>query len=164
MKISTTMTGAGVLPFRQAESSAKTYQVKEEQRDRADRFESSREFGNGVAGVVTGATLETFDAAVKSPKLAWEVAENLWQAWITLRAMLSAGGKRALYEDPAQRAQTKPETIWEIEQGLALTAAAVYDASVCRSRWFAVAAGLVVLALLLALGRQVKTLQATAAP
>ena len=69
-------------------------------------------------------------------------AENLWQAWITLRAMLSAGGKRALYEDPAQRAQTKPETIWEIEQGLALTAAAVYDASVCRSRWFAVAAGL----------------------
>lgn len=74
------MTGVGVLPFRQAESSAKTYQVKEEQRDRADRFESSREFGNGVAGVVTGATLETFDAAVKSPKLAWEVAENLWQA------------------------------------------------------------------------------------
>ena len=69
-------------------------------------------------------------------------AEKLWRAWITLRAMLTAGAKRALYNNPAQRAQTKPETIWEIEQGLGLTAAAVYDASVIRSRWYAKAAGL----------------------
>ncbi len=67
-------------------------------------------------------------------------AEKLWQAWVTLRAMLNAGGKRALAEDPAKRAQTKPETIWEIEQGLGLSAQAVYEASTIRSRWHAHAA------------------------
>jgi amidase len=69
-------------------------------------------------------------------------AEKLWHAWTTLRAMLNAGAKRALAEDPAKRAQTKPETIWEIEQGMGLTAQAVYEASVIRSRWHAHAARL----------------------
>lgn len=69
-------------------------------------------------------------------------AEKLWSAWVTLRAMLSAGGKRALAEDPGKRALTKPETLWEIEQGLSLTAQAVYEASVIRSRWHAHAARL----------------------
>ena len=69
-------------------------------------------------------------------------AEKLWSAWVTLRAMLNAGGKRALAEDPAKRALTKPETIWEIEQGMGLTAHAVYEASVIRSRWHAHAARL----------------------
>jgi amidase len=69
-------------------------------------------------------------------------AEKLWSSWTTLRAMLNAGGKRALAEDPAKRALTKPETLWEIEQGLALSAQAVHDASTIRSRWFAHAAQL----------------------
>lgn len=69
-------------------------------------------------------------------------AEKLWFSWITLRAMLNAGGKRALAEDPAKRALTKPETIWEIEQGLGLSAQTVYEASVIRSRWHAHAARL----------------------
>jgi amidase len=69
-------------------------------------------------------------------------AEKLWSAWVTLRAMLSAGGKRALYDDPAKRAQLKPESVWEIEQGLTLSAQAVYEASVTRSRWYAHAARL----------------------
>ena len=69
-------------------------------------------------------------------------AEQLWRSWVTLRAMLSAGGKRALHENAAHRALTKPETIWEIEQGLGLTAQAVYEASVIRSRWYAHAARL----------------------
>ncbi|MES2814677.1 MAG: amidase, partial [Pseudomonadota bacterium] len=69
-------------------------------------------------------------------------AEKLWSAWVTLRAMLNAGGKRALAEDSAKRALTKPETIWEIEQGLGLSAQAVYEASVIRSRWHAHAARL----------------------
>ena len=60
-------------------------------------------------------------------------AEKLWTSWVTLRAMLNAGGKRAL---------TKPETLWEIEQGLGLSAQAVYEASVIRSRWHAHAARL----------------------
>ena len=69
-------------------------------------------------------------------------AENLWSSWVTLRAMLNAGGKRALAEDPAKRALTKPETLWEIEQGLGLSAQAIYEASVIRSRWHAHAARL----------------------
>jgi amidase len=67
-------------------------------------------------------------------------AEEMWFSWVTLRAMLNAGGKRVLADDAAKRALTKPETIWEIEQGLGLSAAAVHAASVIRSRWYAVAA------------------------
>jgi amidase len=67
-------------------------------------------------------------------------AEKLWHAWTTLRAMLNAGGMQALYDDPLKRALIKPETIWEIEQGQRLTAAAVHAASVIRSRWYAHAA------------------------
>ncbi len=69
-------------------------------------------------------------------------AEKLWSSWVTLRAMLNAGGKRALAEDADKRALTKPETIWEIEQGLSLSAQAVYEASVIRSHWHAHAARL----------------------
>jgi amidase len=69
-------------------------------------------------------------------------AEELWHAWTTLRAMLNAGAKRALHDDPRQRALTKPETVWEIRQGLRLSAEAVHGASVIRSRWYAQAARL----------------------
>ena len=64
-------------------------------------------------------------------------AEKLWAAWTTLRAMLNAGGFKALYDQPAKRDQLKAETRWEIEQGRALTAQAVYEASVLRSRYYA---------------------------
>jgi amidase len=67
-------------------------------------------------------------------------AAELWQAWATLRAMLNAEGMKALYDDPEKRAQIKPETLWEIEQGNGLSAAAVHAASVIRSRWYAEAA------------------------
>ena len=69
-------------------------------------------------------------------------AAQIWQAWLTLRAFLNAGAKGALYDDPAKRAQLKPETQWEIAQGRQITAAAVYEASVIRSRWYARAARL----------------------
>jgi amidase len=66
----------------------------------------------------------------------------MWQAWVTLRAMMNANSFRALYADPVKRAQIKPETLWEIEQGLNLSAQAVYEASVIRSSWYAHAARL----------------------
>lgn len=69
-------------------------------------------------------------------------AEQLWQAWLTLRAFLNAGAKGALRDNPAQWAQLKPETQWEIEQGLSVTAAQVHAASTIRSRWYARAAKL----------------------
>lgn len=64
-------------------------------------------------------------------------AAQLWRAWTTLRAMLNAGSMKALYDDPAKRARIKPESLWEIEQGRDLTAQAVYEASVIRSRYYA---------------------------
>jgi amidase len=84
-------------------------------------------------------TLEHLGARVEpvAPPLS---AEAMWSSWTTLRAMLNAGAKRSLHDDPAKRAQTKPETLWEIEQGLSLSAAEVYEASVTRSRWHARAA------------------------
>lgn len=63
-------------------------------------------------------------------------AESLWSAWITLRAALNAGARRELAADPAKRALTKPETLWEIEQGASVTMAQFYAASVTRSRWY----------------------------
>ena len=69
-------------------------------------------------------------------------AGQLWDAWTTLRAMLNAGGMKALYDDPAKRSVLKPETLWEIERGQSLTAAAVYEASTIRSLWYARAAQL----------------------
>jgi amidase len=64
-------------------------------------------------------------------------AEKLWRSWTTLRAMLNAGSFKPIYDDAAKRAQLKPETIWEIEQGRTLSAQAVYEASVIRSRYYA---------------------------
>lgn len=64
-------------------------------------------------------------------------AEKLWSAWITLRAMLNAGGFKAIYDAPDRRAELKPETLWEIEQGRSLSAQAVYEASTIRSRYYA---------------------------
>lgn len=69
-------------------------------------------------------------------------ATDMWHSWITLRAMLSAGGKRELASDPARRAQIKPESLWEIDQGNGLSAQAVYEASMIRTRWYARAAQL----------------------
>jgi amidase len=69
-------------------------------------------------------------------------AERIWQSWVTLRAMLNSNGMRDRYSDPAKRALIKPETIWEIEQGLGLSADAVHAASVIRSQYFAAMARL----------------------
>ena len=64
-------------------------------------------------------------------------ADRIWQSWVTLRALLNSNGMRDRYDDPVKRATIKPETIWEIEQGLGMTADAVYAASVIRSQYHA---------------------------
>ena len=62
--------------------------------------------------------------------------ERLWRAWIDLRSFAVAGANGALYEDPAKRALLKPEAVWEIERGRALSAMQVYDAARVRSAWY----------------------------
>jgi amidase len=68
--------------------------------------------------------------------------ERIWQSWLTLRSFGNAGGKRIFYDDPEKHALLKPELIFEIERGLALTAMQVHDASVARTDWFAYTARL----------------------
>jgi amidase len=60
-------------------------------------------------------------------------AARIWSCWLVWRHTLVAGAFRALYEDPTSRAQLKPELIWEIEGGLALSAMDLYQASVVRT-------------------------------
>ena len=80
MNITTNMAANSVLANKAAEAPKKEYRVKDEQHHIADRFEDSREFGNAAGGLVTGATMETLTSAIGSPRLSWEIAENLWQA------------------------------------------------------------------------------------
>ncbi len=69
-------------------------------------------------------------------------ATQMWEAWITLRSWSVSVSLGALYDHPKMRAALKPEAIWEIERGRALSLAQVQAASVTRSRWFAKAAEL----------------------
>lgn len=69
-------------------------------------------------------------------------AERLWSAWLTLRSAANAADKRHLYEDPEKRTLLKPELIYEIESGLAVSAVELHAASAVRSAWFAAAAKL----------------------
>jgi amidase len=67
-------------------------------------------------------------------------AHQLWQSWTVLRSFMNAGGFKALYDKHPDA--LKPETVWEIVNGRALSVEAVYEASVIRSRWYAHAAAL----------------------
>jgi len=62
--------------------------------------------------------------------------EKLWRTWLTFRGFLVAGIASGLYADPKKRALMKPEAIWEIENGLKLSAAEIYQASIDRSAWY----------------------------
>jgi amidase len=62
--------------------------------------------------------------------------EQLWQDFVKLRWWQTSSGLADLYDDPAKRAQLKPEAIWEIENGLKMTAREVSTASAGRSAWY----------------------------
>lgn len=62
--------------------------------------------------------------------------EQLWRDFITLRALMVAPVLRPLYDEPAHRAQMKPEAIWEAERGLELTVDRLTAALEGRTRWY----------------------------
>ncbi len=80
--------------------------------------------------------MRDLDATVKpfTPPIA---PEQLWHAWTTLRSWAIAANQAPLYHNPKTRDLLKPEMIWEIERGLAMSAIEVHEASVIRSTWFA---------------------------
>ncbi len=85
--------------------------------------------------------LEDLGASVEALEPPY-AADQLWRSWTQLRAGINANAKRDLLVDPVKRAQTKPETLWEIEQGLSLSLADFFAASEIRSHWYATAARL----------------------
>ena len=60
---------------------------------------------------------------------------KLWDSWCKLRSFLFANKIRVFYEIDNCRTALKSETIWEIEQGLKVSAASLYSASETRSAW-----------------------------
>lgn len=66
-------------------------------------------------------------------------ADEMWQSWATLRSWSVAMG---LAPRMGSKAEFKDTAIWEIERGLALSAADVHRASVVRSDWLKRAASL----------------------
>ena len=67
-------------------------------------------------------------------------AAALWEAWTTLRSWTIAGSLGPLLHSAPD--QVKPELRWEIERGLALSAADLRRASTIRSDWFRQTAGM----------------------
>jgi amidase len=65
-------------------------------------------------------------------------SEKNWSTFVTLRHWLTAGNLGHFYHQAAQREQLKPEVQWEVEGGLRLNAAEVYQASANRSSFYQV--------------------------
>ncbi|MDE3739018.1 amidase [Pseudomonas resinovorans] len=61
---------------------------------------------------------------------------RLWDTWRTLRHWQVASSLGSHYADPARREQLKPEAIWEVENGLRLSAMDVSRASAARTDWY----------------------------
>ena len=85
------------------------------------------------------AALKTFETLGCMVEEAWPdyPLAAVWEALLTLRAWQSGGDLRALYADPAKRAQMKPAAIFEVESGAMLSAYDINAASRIRSDWYA---------------------------
>lgn len=62
--------------------------------------------------------------------------DKAWQAWRQLRAWQNGGALLAYYRDPAKRAVMKPESVFEVESGLKLSAFDITAASGVRTEWY----------------------------
>ena len=61
--------------------------------------------------------------------------DELWEAWLVWRHMAVAAGIGATVNDDERRALVKPEVLWEIDQGLALTVSQINAAAATRTRY-----------------------------
>jgi len=62
--------------------------------------------------------------------------EQLWMSWVRLRNVAMAAKMKPEYENADLRKLLKPEMIYEIESGLALSGQEVADAVAARTDWF----------------------------
>ena len=61
--------------------------------------------------------------------------EAVWQSVMRLRSWQTGGTLLGYYNDPAKRALLKPEAVFEVETGLALSGYDITAASVVRTEW-----------------------------
>lgn len=87
------------------------------------------------------AQMENLGVTTETPGVPFD-RHALWYAWTTLRSWAVAGKLGALYADTTQGALLKKSAVWEIEQGLVLSAMDVQRASEIRSNWFRAALSL----------------------
>ncbi len=80
------------------------------------------------------ATVTGAGATVEAASPGFDMSE-LWSCWLTLRN-LSRVRMHGWYEDPATRAQLKPELQWEIQQSFNLSAADIHAANATRVNWY----------------------------
>ncbi len=91
----------------------------------------------GVLGLCEQA-LDAFrdiGCTVESTSIDFSMPE-LWHTWLVFRHWLSRGKLLPLYNDPALRAQLKPEAVWEAEGGRTLSGDQVYHASQRRAAFY----------------------------
>jgi amidase len=60
---------------------------------------------------------------------------DVWRAFVGLRHFHTGAGLLPLYNDPAHRAQLKPEAVWEIEGGFGLSAYDIAALSAIHTGW-----------------------------
>jgi amidase len=94
-------------------------------------------FEPGVLDLCRSA-LPAFERLGARVEEAWPVfpLDEVWRAWLKLRAFQTGLNLKDLYADPAKRALMKPEARWEVESGAALSAYAVGDAGAVRTAWY----------------------------
>jgi amidase len=78
---------------------------------------------------------ETYGYSIEPTALGF-TPDKVWDAWCTWRGWLVGPRVRPFMNDPATRAQVKPEAQWEYEQGLALSAGDIMQASVRRTAFY----------------------------
>ncbi|MBV8593937.1 MAG: amidase, partial [Caulobacteraceae bacterium] len=62
--------------------------------------------------------------------------EPVWDAFVRLRWQQEGAGLVGYYNDPTKRALLKPEAVWEVENGLKLSAFDVSAALATRAAWY----------------------------
>ena len=77
-------------------------------------------------------TLAGLGCSVEPAMFAMEPA-RVWDAWLVWRSFLIAAGLVPLLTDETKRELMKPEALWEIDRGLALTVPQITDAAVERT-------------------------------
>jgi amidase len=80
------------------------------------------------------AGLSPHGVAVENCQPDYDMA-RLWETWLTFRHWALSTAKE-LYDDPALKAQLRPEIIWEIEGSFGMTAARVTEAAIARADWY----------------------------